>query len=195
AWTAPSFKVKTIKDDGNAGEGDYASVSEAFEGVGTSFTNLHQELNKAINQVVDDSLVKQEDTTKVIKIGAEKEGTEITVANSEGIARSISGVKAATKDDEAVNKMQLDQSLEALSKDLQSEDSAVVLYDKADGKTDYTNVTLGKGKDSSPVGLHNVADGKIVQNSHDAITGGQINTIGENIAKFLGGESAFKDGG
>ncbi|WP_375620613.1 hypothetical protein, partial [Bartonella sp. TS25HLJMH] len=30
--------------------------------------------------------------------------------------------------------------------------------------------------------------------SRDAITGGQINKIGGDIAKFLGGEASFKDG-
>ncbi|EJF96740.1 hypothetical protein MEE_00315, partial [Bartonella elizabethae F9251 = ATCC 49927] len=53
----------------------------------------------------------------------------------------------------------------------------------------------GKGKNSTAVGLHNVADGQIANGSHDAVTGGQINSIGESIAKFLGGEASFKDGG
>ncbi|WP_208439313.1 hypothetical protein, partial [Bartonella tribocorum] len=34
----------------------------------------------------------------------------------------------------------------------------------------------------------------IADKSHDAITGGQINTISQDVAKFLGGETSFKDG-
>uniref|UniRef100_UPI001ABAF8FB hypothetical protein n=1 Tax=Bartonella taylorii TaxID=33046 RepID=UPI001ABAF8FB len=71
-------------------------------------------------------------------------------------------VKAAKKENEAVNKGQLDASLKDLSNNLQSDGSAVVHYDKnAKDETDYTSVTFGKGKDSVAVGLHNVADGKI----------------------------------
>ncbi|MDD9333963.1 MAG: hypothetical protein PV354_10000, partial [Bartonella sp.] len=110
-WTAPTFKVKTVNSDGSVvEEQSYETVAEAFEGVGTSFTNLHNEVKNEINKVIGDSLVKQDDTTKVIKIGGEKEGTVITIANSNGDARSISGVKAATLSEgstEAVNGAQL----------------------------------------------------------------------------------------
>ncbi|WP_208436561.1 hypothetical protein, partial [Bartonella vinsonii] len=70
----------------------------------------------------------------------------------------------AKDNNDAVNKGQLEKGLKDLSSSLQSDDSAVVHYDKTgdDNNTiNYTSVTLGKGKDSTPVGLHNVADGKI----------------------------------
>ncbi|WP_375656069.1 YadA-like family protein, partial [Bartonella sp. MR63HLJHH] len=194
-WTAPSFKVKTIKEDGSAvEEQSYNSVAEAFAGVGSSFTNIHNEINKEISKVVGDSLVKQDETTKVINIGKEVEGSEINIANKTGTDRTLSGVKAATKDNEAVNKGQLEKGLTDLSNSLQSDESAVVHYDKKDDKIDYANVTLGKAKDKTAVGLHNVAAGKIAKDSHDAITGGQVNTIGEDVAKFLGGDAAFTNG-
>ncbi len=194
-WTAPTFKVKTINEDGSTvEEQSYDSVAEAFAGVGSSFTNIHNEINKEISKVVGDSLVKQDETTKVINIGGEVEGTSITIANKAGADRTLSGVQAATKDNEAVNKGQLDKGLKDLSNSLQSDESAVVHYDKKDDKIDYANVTLGKAKDKTAVGLHNVADGKIAKDSHDAITGGQVNTIGEDVAKFLGGDAAFTNG-
>ncbi|WP_375693461.1 hypothetical protein, partial [Bartonella sp. AP23HLJMH] len=55
---------------------------------------------------------------------------------------------------EAVNKGQLDESLKELSNNLQSDDSAVVHYDKTDeenGTINYTSVTFGKGKNSASV--------------------------------------------
>ncbi|WP_208438219.1 hypothetical protein, partial [Bartonella taylorii] len=193
-WTAPSFKVKTVKDDGSDVEDkEYKTVAEALAGVGTSITNVKKE----ITNVVSDSLVKQDAETKAINIGKEVEGSEINIANKTGADRTLSGVKAATQNNEAVNKGQLDKRLEELSKNIQSEDSAVVLYDKnkdENGTTNYKSVTLGKGENRAPVALHNVADGKIAENSHDAINGGQINKISQDIAKFLGGNAVFNNG-
>ncbi|WP_051410878.1 Vomp family autotransporter, partial [Bartonella elizabethae] len=202
-WIAPSFKVNTVSEDGSkVEEKSYDDVAKAFASVGTSFSNLHNEMtnavtniNNQISQVVSDSLVKQDATTNLINIGKEVAGTEINIANKDSEDRTLSGVKAAVNDNEAVNKAQLDQSLEQLSNSLQSDDSAVVLYDKKEnGETDYTSVTLGKGSNAAPVALHNVADGQIAENSHDAVTGGQINRISQDVAKFLGGETSFKDG-
>ncbi|EJF96777.1 hypothetical protein ME9_00437, partial [Bartonella taylorii 8TBB] len=199
-WKAPTFKIKTVKDDGSAVEDkEYKTVAEALAGVGTSITNVKNELTKQINNeitnVVSDSLVKRDETTNLITIGKEVEGSEINIVNKDGADRTLSGIKAATKDNEAVNKKQLEEHLKDLSTSLQSDESAVVHYDKKEGdETDYTNVTFGKGKASTPVGLHNVADGKIAENSHDVVTGGQINKIGGDIAKYLGGEASFKDG-
>ncbi|WP_375616966.1 hypothetical protein, partial [Bartonella sp. AP58NXGY] len=190
-WVAPTFKLKTVKDDGSTGEESYKSVAEALSDISSSITNVHND----VTNVVSDSLIKQDDDTKVITIGKEVAGTEISLLDEKGKERTLSGVKAAENDNEAVNKAQLDASLKDLSTSLQSDDSAVVHYDKlADGKTDYSSVTLGKGKDAGPVALHNVADGTIAENSHDAINGSQIHTISQNVAKILGGDAAFKDG-
>ncbi|WP_208442634.1 hypothetical protein, partial [Bartonella raoultii] len=65
---------------------------------------------------------------------------------------------------------------------LQSDDSAVVHYDKkGEGETDYTSVTFGKGQKAAAVALHNVADGQISKGSHDVVTGGQINTLSQDV--------------
>ncbi|EJF82441.1 hypothetical protein MCW_01690, partial [Cardidatus Bartonella washoeensis 085-0475] len=193
-WVSPTFKVKTIKDDGvTVEEKKYDNVAEALADVGTSFTNIKND----ITNVVSDNLVKQDEETKVIKIGSEKDGDTITLANSEGKDRTLSGVKAAEHANEAVNKAQLDESLKDLSNSLQSDESAVVHYDKKgddNNAINYASVTFGKGQDSAPVALHNVADGTIGEGSHDAINGSQINTISQNVAKFLGGGAAFTDG-
>ncbi|PIT67748.1 hypothetical protein CER18_09775, partial [Bartonella tribocorum] len=98
-------------------EKSYDNVAAAFEGVGSSFTNLHNEvtnavtnINKHINDVVSDSLVKQDDATKIIKIGAEKGGTSISIANSGDAARTLTGVKGGELTEtstDAVNGSQL----------------------------------------------------------------------------------------
>ncbi|WP_208433786.1 Vomp family autotransporter [Bartonella taylorii] len=192
-WTAPSFIVQKFDAKGNVTEEKYSTVADALAGVSTSITNVHKEFNNEINNVVSDSLVKKDDKINLINIGKEVEGSEINITNKNKEDRTLSGVKEAVNNNEAVNKAQFDKGLKDLSKDLQSDDSAVVHYDKKDDKIDYTNVTLG-GKDKSSVALHNVADGRIGENSHDAINGKQINKISEDVAKFLGGNTSFKDG-
>ncbi|WP_375620397.1 hypothetical protein, partial [Bartonella sp. TS25HLJMH] len=195
-WTAPTFKVKAIKEDGSPEDKEYHDVASAFSGVGSSITNvqnkLTEQVNNVINKVESESFVQQDKTTHRLTIGAAVEGSEINIANKAGADRILSGVKAAEKDNEAVNKGQLDKGLKDLSNSLQSDESAVVHYDKdSDGKTNYSSVTLGKAKDKTAVGLHNVADGKISKDSHDAITGGQINTIASDLSKILGGDVSF----
>ncbi|WP_273759001.1 hypothetical protein, partial [Bartonella sp. AU55XJBT] len=200
AWTAPKFTVKSVKDDGETENKEYPDVASALSEVGTSITNvqnkLTEQVNNVINKVESESFVQQDKTTHRLTIGAAVEGSEINISNKDKEDRILSGVGEATKNNEAVNKGQLDKGLKDLSDNLQSDESAVVHYDKKAGETggiNYTSVTFG-GKDKTAVGLHNIADGKISEDSHDAITGGQINKIGEDVAKFLGGEASFENG-
>ncbi|UNF47148.1 Vomp family autotransporter [Bartonella krasnovii] len=197
-WKAPNFKVKTVNSDGKEEDKTYPDVAEAFEGVGISLTNVQnkvtEQISSVINKLENKNLVKWNEEENLINIGKEKEGSEINITNTSGKDRTLSGVKAAINNNEAVNKEQFDKGLKDFSRSLQSDDSAVVHYDKkAEGGIDYTSVTLG-GKDRGFTTLHNVADGIIADKSHDAITGGQIYKIGEDIAKFLGGNAAFSNG-
>ncbi|WP_375677668.1 Vomp family autotransporter [Bartonella sp. AP72JLCBS] len=169
----------------------YHNVTEAFTGVNTSITNI----DNKISEVVKNSLVKQEKNTDVITIGKDTAGTEINIAGYAGVARSISGVKAAEKGDEAVNKDQLDKSIKDITKDIETVTAAAVLYDKNDDNSvNYGSVTLGGDKNNGPVALHNVKDGSISENSNDAINGSQINKISADIAKFFGGGAKFING-
>ncbi|WP_375666150.1 hypothetical protein [Bartonella sp. TT121SHDZB] len=68
-WIAPIFKLKTVNSDGSTGEEKiYNNVADAFAGIASSITNVHND----VTNVVSDSLVKQDEDTKIIKIGAEK---------------------------------------------------------------------------------------------------------------------------
>uniref|UniRef100_UPI00235F622D hypothetical protein n=1 Tax=Bartonella sp. MM73XJBT.G TaxID=3019097 RepID=UPI00235F622D len=198
-WTDPTFKVKAVNGEGKEEEKTYKNVGEALSGVGNSITNVKNDITKQIkneiSNVKGDSLVKKDAATNVINIGKEVEGSEINVANKSGGSRTLSGVKEATKDNEAVNKGQLDKDLKKLSESLQSEDSAVVHYDKDDknGSINYTSVTLG-GKEKKPVALHNLSDGKIAKDSHDAINGSQLHTLGSTVASYFGGDTRYEDG-
>ncbi|MBX4335404.1 Vomp family autotransporter [Bartonella raoultii] len=194
-WTAPHFTVKGFDSEGNATEESYDNVAGAFEGFNSSLTNIHDEMSNALNTVEGNNLVKQDPESKNITIGGEREGDEVNIANKDHEDRRLSGIKAGEKANEAVNKGQLDQGLKELTNSLQSDGSAVVHYDQSeDGSIDYTSVTLGKAKGSASVGLHNVADGQISAGSHDAINGGQLEVLSQDIAKALGGDAKFADG-
>ncbi|WP_375654265.1 MULTISPECIES: Vomp family autotransporter [unclassified Bartonella] len=178
----PSFLIQDTK---------YNNVFDAFTGVNTSITNID---NKII-EMKENSLVQQDKETNIITIGAKTAGTEINIAGYAKVARSISGVKAAEKGDEAVNKDQLDKSIKDITKDIETATAAAVLYDKnGDDSVNYGSVTLGGNKSNGPVALHNVKDGSLSQDSHDAINGSQINKISADIAKFFGGGAKFIDG-
>ncbi|WP_404978413.1 Vomp family autotransporter [Bartonella sp. ML70XJBT.G] len=179
----PTFLI-----DGNS----YNNVTEAFTGVNVS---IHKIDNK-ISNLEKNNLVKQEGgVTSIITIGKDTAGTEINIAGVGKIARKISGVQEAEKGDEAVNKNQLDKSIEKISKDIETASAAAVLYDKDEGGiVNYGSVTLGGDKNNGPVALLNVKDGRISQDSHDAINGSQINKISRDIANYFGGDAKFVGG-
>ncbi|USP02595.1 Vomp family autotransporter [Bartonella taylorii] len=170
----------------------YHNVTEAFAGVNVSINNI----DNKISDLEKNNLVQQEGgASGVITIGAKTAGTKISVASIGGAGRTIAGVKAAEKGDEAVNKDQLDKSIEKISNDIEIASAAAVLYDKdANGGINYNSVTLGGEKTDGPVALLNVKDGRIAEESYDAINGSQINEISGDIANYFGGDASFENG-
>ncbi|WP_254492768.1 Vomp family autotransporter [Bartonella sp. B1099] len=179
----PAFVI-----DGNP----YNNVTEAFTGVNIS---IHKIDNK-ISDLEKNNLVKQEGgVSGIITIGKDTAGTEINIAGFGKVARKISGVREAEKGDEAVNKDQLDKSIEKISKDIETASAAAVLYDKnADGIVNYSSVTLGGDKNNGPVALRNVKDGDISANSTDAINGSQLYSISNQLAAYFGGGAKYENG-
>ncbi|MBX4335403.1 Vomp family autotransporter [Bartonella raoultii] len=168
----------------------YNDVGSAFTGVNISIKSLDDK----IIEMKENNLVQQDDTSKIITIGAKTTGTEINVAGYGKVARKISGVQAAEKGDEAVNKDQLDKSIKDITKDIEIASAAAVLYDKENGVVNYGRVTLGGDKNNGPVALLNVKNGTIAENSNDAINGSQINQISKDIANYFGGGTEFVNG-
>ncbi len=183
----------------NGIEPSFLIQDKAYNNVTDAFTGVNVSINKIDNKISDlekNSLVQQEGgASGIITIGAKTAGTEINIAGYAKVARSISGVKAAEKGDEAVNKDQLDKSIKDITKDIETVTAAAVLYDKNDDNSvNYGSVTLGGDKNNGPVALRNVKDGSISENSNDAINGSQINKISADIAKFFGGGAKFING-
>ncbi|EJF92162.1 hypothetical protein ME9_01620, partial [Bartonella taylorii 8TBB] len=50
-WTAPTFKVKSVKEDGKTEDNDYHDVATAFAGVGTSFANVNTSITNIKNEI------------------------------------------------------------------------------------------------------------------------------------------------
>ncbi|ENN95480.1 adhesin [Bartonella vinsonii] len=170
----------------------YHNVMDAFTGVNISIANL----DGKISEMKKDNLVQQEGgASGIITIGKATAGTEISVAGVGNAQRTISGVKEAEKGDEAVNKAQLDKSIEKISKNIETASAAAVLYDKnEDGIVDYNRVTLGGKNSIGPVALLNVKDGRIADGSTDAITGNQLYRMSNQLAAYFGGGAGYNNG-
>ncbi|WP_035009117.1 Vomp family autotransporter [Bartonella vinsonii] len=105
-WQAPTFQVYQIDGNGTGSNHHYQNVADAFEGVNSSFTNIHNQ----ISNITENSLVKWDEDQKLITIGANTGGGLINIANNENRVRIISGVSGGkiTEDStEAVNGAQL----------------------------------------------------------------------------------------
>ncbi|WP_166428916.1 YadA-like family protein [Bartonella saheliensis] len=94
-WSAPTFMVKVFDKDGHGADKKYQNVADAFTGVNTSFENLDQKIENVATNVAGDSLVKQ-DSTGLIAIGGKVGGTGVSIANSDGTPRVLSGVNAGS---------------------------------------------------------------------------------------------------
>lgn len=124
-----------------------------------------------------------------------------SIGNNEH-TRQLVGVAAGSLDTDAANVSQLKALEGAMSRSVEAaknenggkikalDDMAV----KYDGK-DKNIVTLTSAKEGEAVKLTNVADGKIVQSGRDAVNGGQLWTLGNSVAKSLGGSFSVGAGG
>nr|WP_246257414.1 hypothetical protein [Bartonella gabonensis] len=79
AWTAPTFKVNTVDAEGKEKSETYHNVSDALRGVGSSFTNLKNEITKEVNNTITtvkgDSLLWSE-TDKAFSAQHENDGAK-----------------------------------------------------------------------------------------------------------------------
>ncbi|MET3590314.1 autotransporter adhesin [Bartonella silvatica] len=181
---------------GSEGDRTISGVKAAVKGneavnkdqLDSAIVDIHESVKHNI-------LVKQDKENGPITVGKERGGTTINIANKSGDVRTISGVKAAENDDEAVNKKQLDDTITDINDSIKNVSDFSVRYDKNDDNTvNYNSVTLGGSKNNGPVALRNVKDGRIAEESHDAINGSQINKISKDIARFFGGGTEFNNG-
>lgn len=125
-----------------------------------------------------------------------------SIGNNEH-TRQLVGVAAGSLNTDAANVSQqlkalegsMSRSVEAAKNEngdkIKALDDMAVKYDSKD----KNSVTLTSAQEGEAVKLTNVADGKIVQSGRDAVNGGQLWTLGNSVAKSLGGSFSVGAGG
>ncbi|WP_180753547.1 YadA-like family protein [Bartonella tribocorum] len=94
-WISPTFIIKAFDQNGNGVYKVHNSVASAFAGISDSFINIDKKIENVVTNVTGDRLVKQ-DNTGLITIGGKVGGTKVSIANSDSIARTFSGVHAGS---------------------------------------------------------------------------------------------------
>lgn len=109
-----------------------------------------------------------------------KNGPSVTTAGIDAGNKAITNVAAGQKATDAVNKGQLDSAITNINNNVDEVKNNAVQYDKnADGTVNKGSVTLGGGDKGTT--LTNVADGKVVHGSKDAVNGGQLADVRDNL--------------
>ncbi|MDC4818108.1 trimeric autotransporter adhesin Ata [Acinetobacter baumannii] len=115
-----------------------------------------------------------------------KGGPSITVNGINAGGKQITNVADGINTKDAVNKGQLDKQIievkDQIGKDIGKLSDHAVQYDKdKNGNVDKNSVTLGGGEKGT--NLKNVADGKVAEGSKDAVNGGQLWNIQNQVDK------------
>ncbi|HCQ9958736.1 trimeric autotransporter adhesin Ata [Acinetobacter baumannii] len=115
-----------------------------------------------------------------------KGGPSITVNGINAGGKQITNVADGINAKDAVNKGQLDKQInevkDQIGKDISKLSDHAVQYDKdKNGNVDKNSVTLGGGEKGT--NLKNVADGKVAEGSKDAVNGGQLWNIQNQVDK------------
>ena len=103
-------------------------------------------------------------------------GPSITLVGIDAGNKTITNVANAINAGDAVNKGQMDAAIDKVSSDVSQIAANAVQYDNAD----KNSITLGNPANGA-TGLHNVADGKLETGSKDAVNGGQLADIRDNL--------------
>ncbi len=115
-----------------------------------------------------------------------KGGPSITVNGINAGGNQITNVADGINAKDAVNKGQLDKQInevkDQIGKDIGKLSDHAVQYDKdKNGNVDKNSVTLGGGEKGT--NLKNVADGKVAEGSKDAVNGGQLWNVQNQVDK------------
>ncbi|WP_322853539.1 YadA-like family protein, partial [Acinetobacter sp. ANC 3832] len=169
-------------------EGDQnVTVSQANDADGNA------KLTVALNKKLDLEEVKTGDTimnnsgvsigqtvqlnnTGLIIVG----GPSVTTGGISAGNKAITNVADGVNTSDAVNKGQLDSAVNNIQGNIDKVTDQAVQYNKnADGTVDKNNVTLAGGSNGTKIG--NVADGTLASGSKDAVNGGQLADVRDNL--------------
>ncbi|WP_445406555.1 trimeric autotransporter adhesin Ata [Acinetobacter seifertii] len=115
-----------------------------------------------------------------------KDGPSVTINGIDAGGKKITNVADGVNAKDAVNKGQLDKQIndvkDQIGKDIGKLSDHAVQYDKdKNGNVDKNSVTLGGGDKGT--NLKNVADGKVAEGSKDAVNGGQLWNVQNQVDK------------
>ena len=107
------------------------------------------------------------------------DGPSLSVSGISAGNKTISNVANGVNRDDAINKGQFDDAINGLSDSLGDLTQSSVMYDKnADGSVNKNSITLG-GENGTLI--TNVADGRVEIGSKDAVNGGQLANVRDNL--------------
>ncbi|MEQ1066207.1 trimeric autotransporter adhesin Ata [Acinetobacter sp. XH1741] len=115
-----------------------------------------------------------------------KDGPSVTINGIDAGGKKVTNVADGVNAKDAVNKGQLDKQIndvkDQIGKDIGKLSDHAVQYDKdKNGNVDKNSVTLGGGDKGT--NLKNVADGKVAEGSKDAVNGGQLWNVQNQVDK------------
>ncbi len=105
-----------------------------------------------------------------------------------GVYRQITGVAAGTADSDAVNVAQLKEVASQVAGDVTQLNNAAVKYDDPANKG---SITLAGGNDGKGTTITNLKDGNVADGSKDAVNGGQLWNVQQQITNINNGSSGL----
>ncbi|WP_151799369.1 ESPR-type extended signal peptide-containing protein [Acinetobacter nosocomialis] len=112
-------------------------------------------------------------------------GPSMTTSGINAGNKVITNVAAGVNTTDAVNKGQLDSAITNINNNVGALANSAVQYDKnADGTVNKDSVTFAGGANGTA--LKNVADGTVAAGSKDAVNGGQLWTVQQQVDKNTG---------
>ncbi|WP_151983383.1 YadA-like family protein, partial [Acinetobacter nosocomialis] len=138
------------------------------------------------NTVIDTTGVKVGDNVQLGSTGLIiAGGPSITTSGISAGNKTISNVAAGVSSTDAVNKGQLDSAISSINNNVGALANSAVQYDKnSDGSVNKDSITLAGGANGTTI--KNVANGTVAEGSKDAVNGGQLWTVQQQVDKNTG---------
>uniref|UniRef100_UPI00387E827C YadA-like family protein n=1 Tax=Acinetobacter nosocomialis TaxID=106654 RepID=UPI00387E827C len=186
--------AKNIKPNGkvNFTGDDNLTVAQASETDNEG--NIKVALNKNLKvdsvttgtTVIDTTGVKVGDNVQLGSTGLIiAGGPSITTSGISAGNKTISNVAAGVSSTDAVNKGQLDSAISNINNNVGALANSAVQYDKnSDGSVNKDSITLAGGANGTTI--KNVANGTVAEGSKDAVNGGQLWIVQQQVDKNTG---------
>ncbi|MFK8863046.1 ESPR-type extended signal peptide-containing protein [Acinetobacter nosocomialis] len=186
--------AKNIKPNGkvNFTGDDNLTVAQASETDNEG--NIKVALNKNLKvdsvttgtTVIDTTGVKVGDNVQLGSTGLIiAGGPSITTSGISAGNKTISNVAAGVSSTDAVNKEQLDSAISNINNNVGALANSAVQYDKnSDGSVNKDSITLAGGANGTTI--KNVANGTVAEGSKDAVNGGQLWIVQQQVDKNTG---------